>query len=154
VNGLVLSTILNSVVLQFYCIYKTIYILPQNAIFPSIFKLKFWAWNAGDELFVNNNFEQRRRLSKLRISAHKLQIEIGRYQDTLRENRICCRCTSGQRYLSIVGSSLFKIHMSLHLSSKFWKFWHSDVKYVVAGYSLTFNKHVYSFNKQMCSWNT
>ena len=36
-----------------------------------------------------------------------------------------------QRYLSIVGSSLFKIHMSLHLSSKFWKFWHSDVKYVV-----------------------
>jgi hypothetical protein len=36
-----------------------------------------------------------------------------------------------QGYLSIVGSSLFKIHMSLHLSSKFWKFWHSDVKYVV-----------------------
>jgi hypothetical protein len=35
------------------------------------------------------------------------------------------------RYLSIVGSSLFKIHMSVHLSSKFWKFWHSDVKYVV-----------------------
>jgi hypothetical protein len=35
------------------------------------------------------------RLSKLRISAHKLQIEIGRYQGTLRENRICCRCTSG-----------------------------------------------------------
>ena len=37
-----------------------------------------------------------KRLSKLRISAHKLQIEIGRYQSTLRENRICCRCTSGQ----------------------------------------------------------
>jgi hypothetical protein len=36
-----------------------------------------------------------------------------------------------QRYLSIVGSSLFKVHMSLHLSSKFKKFWHSDVKYVV-----------------------
>ena len=35
-------------------------------------------------------------LSKLRISAHKLQIEIGRYQGTLRVNRICCRCTSGQ----------------------------------------------------------
>ena len=29
-----------------------------------------------------------------------------------------------QKYLSIVGSSLFKIHM-------IWKFWHSDVKYVV-----------------------
>ena len=36
------------------------------------------------------------RLSKLRISAHKLQMEIGRYQGTLWENRICCRCTSGQ----------------------------------------------------------
>ena len=36
------------------------------------------------------------RLSKLRISAHKLQIEIGRYQGTLRDNRICCRCTSDQ----------------------------------------------------------
>jgi hypothetical protein len=23
-------------------------------------------------------------------------VEIGRYQGTLRENRICCRCTSGQ----------------------------------------------------------
>ena len=47
-------------------------------------------------LSIIKNFEQRRRLSKLRILAHKLQIEIGRYQGTLRENRICCRCTSGQ----------------------------------------------------------
>jgi hypothetical protein len=31
-------------------------------------------------LSIIKNFEQRRRLSKLRISAHKLQIEIGRYQ--------------------------------------------------------------------------
>jgi hypothetical protein len=56
--------------------------------------------NVGYENYVSiiKNFEQRRWLSKLRISAHKLQIEIGR---------------------SIVGSSLFKIHMSLHLSSKF-----------------------------------
>jgi hypothetical protein len=30
-------------------------------------------------LSIIKNFEQRRRLSKLRISAHKLQIEIGRY---------------------------------------------------------------------------
>jgi hypothetical protein len=33
-------------------------------------------------LSIIKNFEQRRRLSKLRISAHKLQIEIGRYQGT------------------------------------------------------------------------
>jgi hypothetical protein len=31
-------------------------------------------------LSIIKNFGQRRRLSKLRISAHKLQIEIGRYQ--------------------------------------------------------------------------
>jgi hypothetical protein len=37
-------------------------------------------------LSIIKHFEQRRRLSKLRISAHKLQIEIGRYQGTLREN--------------------------------------------------------------------
>jgi hypothetical protein len=46
-------------------------------------------------------------------------------------NQIVVENRYWQRYLSIVGSSLFKIHMSLHLSSKFWKFWHSDVKYVV-----------------------
>jgi hypothetical protein len=46
-------------------------------------------------------------------------------------NQIVVDKTYWQRYLSIVGASLFKIHMSLHLSSKFWKFWHSDVKYVV-----------------------
>jgi hypothetical protein len=34
-------------------------------------------------LSIIKNFEQRRRLSKLRISAHKLQIEIGRYQGVL-----------------------------------------------------------------------
>jgi hypothetical protein len=47
--------------------------------------------NFGYENYLSTitNFEQRRRLSKLRISAHKLQLEIGRY-------RICCRCTSGQ----------------------------------------------------------
>jgi hypothetical protein len=47
--------------------------------------------NFGYENYLSTitNFEQRRRLSKLRISAHKLQIEIGRY-------RIFCRCTSGQ----------------------------------------------------------
>jgi hypothetical protein len=27
--------------------------LPQNAIFPSIFKLKFLSWNAGDPHFLS-----------------------------------------------------------------------------------------------------
>jgi hypothetical protein len=38
-------------------------------------------------LSIIKNFEQRRRLSKLRISAHKLQIEIGRYDIQQRASR-------------------------------------------------------------------
>ena len=42
------------------------------------------------------HFEQRKCITRLRISAHKLQIESGRYQGTLRQNQICLRCTSGE----------------------------------------------------------
>jgi hypothetical protein len=45
------------------------------------FKIKT---NFGHENYLSiiQNFEQRRRMSKLRISAHKLQIEARRYQGT------------------------------------------------------------------------
>ena len=46
-------------------------------------------------LSVISNFEQRRSLTRLRISSHKLKIETGRYQGTLRNDRICTRCDSG-----------------------------------------------------------
>ena len=47
-------------------------------------------------LTMMKSFEQRRRLTRFRISAHRLLIELGRYQGTLRQDRICVRCTSGQ----------------------------------------------------------
>ena len=47
-------------------------------------------------LFLLNNFEQRRNLTKFRISAHRLHIERGRYQGTPRHNRTCLRCSSNE----------------------------------------------------------
>jgi hypothetical protein len=41
------------------------------------------------------SFEHRKKITKLRISAHKLQIEVGRYQGTLPQNRVCHRCNTG-----------------------------------------------------------
>lgn len=40
--------------------------------------------------------EQRRNFTRLRISSHRLRIEQGRYQGTLRQDRICLRCTSNE----------------------------------------------------------
>ena len=47
-------------------------------------------------LTLIKNFEQRRRLTRFRISAHGLLIETVRYQGILRQDRICTRCTSGE----------------------------------------------------------
>ena len=46
-------------------------------------------------LSIIGNFEQRRSLTKLRISSHHLRIESGRYQGTLLNDRTCTRCNSG-----------------------------------------------------------
>lgn len=43
-------------------------------------------------LSQTENFEHRRAMSKLRISAHDLQIERGRYSGTPREERLCKYC--------------------------------------------------------------
>ena len=77
------------------------------------FKIKT---NFGYENYLSiiKHFEQRRKLSKLRISAHKLQIEIGRYQSTLRENRICCRCTSGQ----VEDEIYYLLHCTYHANHR------------------------------------
>ena len=40
-----------------------------------------------------NNFENRRAITKLRTSSHKLEIETGRYNKILREERVCKNCT-------------------------------------------------------------
>ena len=39
-------------------------------------------------LSIVRSFEHRKNMTKLRISAHKLQIEVGRYQGTLLQNRV------------------------------------------------------------------
>ena len=43
------------------------------------------------------NIKHRKALTKLRLSAHRLEIETGRYSDTLAENRFCVHCQSKGR---------------------------------------------------------
>ena len=45
-------------------------------------------------LSVIGNFEHRRCLTKLRISAHRLHIETGRYQGIPPHQRLCGQCDS------------------------------------------------------------
>lgn len=52
-------------------------------------KLGLW------KLSINSkNFDHRKSLSKLRISCHRLQIEVGRFTNIPRENRLSNRCNS------------------------------------------------------------
>ena len=59
----------------------------------SYFKQNFGLENY---LLLVRNFEQRRILTRFRVSAHKLRIESARYQGTLRQDRICLKCTSNE----------------------------------------------------------
>ena len=43
---------------------------------------------------INKNFEHRRSLTKLRTSAHRLNIEAGRYQGIPPHQRLCAQCDS------------------------------------------------------------
>ena len=49
-------------------------------------------------LELTSRVSDRRTLTKLRISNHKLMIELGRYNNTPRENRLCpvCDCNTVQ----------------------------------------------------------
>ena len=49
-----------------------------------------------DPLPVLKKFEQRKIFTRFRISAHRLRIELGRCQGTLRQDRICLHCSSGE----------------------------------------------------------
>lgn len=42
------------------------------------------------------NFKHRSRLTRIRISAHRLAIETGRYINLKREDRICCLCDTNK----------------------------------------------------------
>lgn len=54
--------------------------------------------NFGFENYLNiiKDFGQRRIFTRFRISAHRLQIELGRYQGIIRQNRLCIHCSSGE----------------------------------------------------------
>ena len=54
--------------------------------------------NFGCEKYLDivKKFEDRRSLTRFRISAHHLLIERGRYSNTPRHNRICKRCCSNE----------------------------------------------------------
>ena len=45
-----------------------------------------------DFLHNLNNFNSRQLLTKLRVSDHNLEIELGRYKFFLREHRLCKVC--------------------------------------------------------------
>ena len=47
-------------------------------------------------LELTRRVSDRRTLTKLRISNHKLMIELGRYNDTPRDNRLCPVCDCNQ----------------------------------------------------------
>lgn len=66
-----------------------------NGKLCTYFKFKH---NMGYEnyLTVIKNFEHRRRFTRFRISAHRLRIEVGRYQGILRQDRFCQNCSSGE----------------------------------------------------------
>ena len=43
-----------------------------------------------------SNFEIRKTICRFRISAHRLQIEVGRFSNISRSERICKNCSSGK----------------------------------------------------------
>ena len=59
------------------------------------------------------NFEQRRSLTRFRISAHRLNIERGRYQKIPRHERFCLRCNN-----SLVDDEKHFLFSCSHLSEE------------------------------------
>jgi hypothetical protein len=55
------------------------------------------------------NFENRRAITKLRTSSHKLEIETGRYNNIPRDQRICKNCTLNK--IEDENHLLFECHM-------------------------------------------
>ena len=62
---------------------------PKLGLFYSKIKCKF---NKEPYLKYVNNAKYRYRMCRLRLSAHDLEIEIGRYKNIAREKRICMWC--------------------------------------------------------------
>lgn len=60
--------------------------------------------NFGQENYLRllKNFEQRRSLTCFHISAHRLNIERGRYQGIPQQERYCNRCNVKSNYFHVI----------------------------------------------------
>jgi hypothetical protein len=90
--------------------------LPQNAIFPSIFKLKFWAWNAGDPHFLSFYLEghiaRKFTLKKNKKSMDKKLDTLSTLRRSLRDQKhFCTRLRRDVSQLSI-NASFFKFPLT------------------------------------------
>jgi hypothetical protein len=70
-------------------------------LFSQLHRLLYIVDNVGQDILTGKledylstlkNFNSRKILTKVRISDHKLKIEIGRYKKVPREQRICKAC--------------------------------------------------------------
>ena len=72
------------------------------------------------EPYLNiHNFEHRRALTKLRTSSHKLEIEVGRWNDVQKEDRICKNCLLNK--IEDEFHLLFDCHMHMRDRSKLFE---------------------------------
>ena len=51
---------------------------------------------------TGENIHTRRSICKLHISAHKLNIEVGRYNKTPRNERFCKKCNTGEMHFLLL----------------------------------------------------
>jgi hypothetical protein len=69
---------------------------PHINVYATRPSLTFYSIMMLIEVLALGNFEHRRCLTKLRISAHRLHIETGRYQGIPPHQRLCGQCDSGE----------------------------------------------------------
>ena len=85
--------------------------------FYNTHKIKFARETYIDEV---KGFSRRYNTTKLRISAHELEIERGRYTDTPKESRIChwCNTSMGEKIIENENHLLFECDLYANLRSK------------------------------------
>lgn len=74
-------------------------------------------------LDVIQNDSIRKQLSRFRLSSHSLEIEVGRYSKTLRENRLCklCNCnTVESEYHFMLSCPMYRSIRNKYLRNTSW----------------------------------
>jgi hypothetical protein len=80
-----------------------------------------------------NTVHHRRALSRFRTSSHDLAIESGRYNNTLRENRLCTFCsmkTVENEYHFLLVCPLYRDVRSLYLP-RYYSHWPTKQKFIM-----------------------